>query len=71
MFITVLVMCSTTNASLKVWKLRSMLSMPVNPVAIHHDSWAVKKFFPMLFVEPVLSGWILETARPEELLNQP
>ena len=22
-----------------------MLSMPVNPVAIHHDAWAMKKLF--------------------------
>ena len=38
-------MSSNTKASLEVWKLRGMLSMPLNPVAIHHDSWAMKKFF--------------------------
>ena len=31
----------------QVWKLRNLLALPQDPVAIHHDSWSIKKLFSL------------------------
>ena len=31
----------------QVWKLRNLLALPQGPVAIHHDSWSIKKLFSL------------------------
>ena len=34
----------------QIWKLRTLLAVPLQPVAIHHDAWNMKKLFPCPFV---------------------
>ena len=29
----------------QVWKFQTLMSKPLDPVAIHHDAWGVKKLF--------------------------
>ena len=29
----------------QVWKFQTLMSKPLDPVAIHHDAWGIKKLF--------------------------